>query len=294
MPLILKKWGVFFILVILIIFSYSSEGEEADINKKSPFSLSKWEVGQYAVYQIVQIEGRGMQDRYEFEIIGKERVGNRDYFWLKITVYEYIRPKRQLVRNLIIKALVPPFDEEKFHKDPAYYIKVGMYPVEALRLIVQFKDFLPYEVRTNFFEVSKDIIENTPYSITPDALGWINFENLRINYIPELISTPAGDFKCYHFSVPVTMEDYSEGIDLWRSDKVPFLGIVKMEFSKTNYNRKKWERIERLRGQINFKNFLFSPGRILLNIIKLMYLKRTPGRDRPDTYTINLLDYGKR
>lgn len=244
-----------------------------------------WEVGQSVEYQIISMENTGGDNRYKFTLVGKEKVGEKIYFWERIDIYEsnYYFGTTEFKKNITLLALVLPLNTNEFRSDPAQYISHGLFPTEALRLKIQIFDSQFIEVDPKTYFLHQDIIEKTPYSITPHAMGRINFSNMRISSSLEKISVPAGVFECQHIFVNTDMfkEYCDEGFDLWRSPKVPLLGIVKMEFSKTAY----WEKW-------SYRN---EPQKIktVRDFFSYLFNRRISGRRRPDTHTVNLIGYNE-
>ncbi len=247
------------------------------------FEVRPWEVGQFAEYQIIHFEDEGAKNRYKVSLVGQEKIGDKVYFWQQVDIFESVKHiKGELFRkNLTILALVEPLTPEMFQKDAAQYIQNGFFPRRAVKLKVQVLDGPFIEVDPAQYFSHQDVIETTPYSRTPDAMGKIDFSRMRFLDSHERITVPAGTMMCDHIlvSTDAQREYFDEGFDLWRSASVPLLGIVKMEFSKTCY----WEK----RGYQNKKKV----NSVQAFIAYLLH-KRVPGRDRPDTYVAQLIDYG--
>jgi len=244
-----------------------------------------WKVGQSVEYQIISIENAGGDNRYKFTLVGEEKVDGKVYFWERIDIYQlnYYQGATESRKNITLLALVPPLNTEEFTCDPARYISLGLFPAEAVRLKIQIFDSQFIEVDPKSYFLHQDIIEKTPYSVTPHAMGRIDFTNKIISDFLEKISVPAGVFECQHIfaHTDVFKEYWDEGFDLWRSPKVPLLGIVKMEFSKTSYWEKWSYRNEskKIKTVRDFFSYLFN--------------KEIVGRRKPDTHIMNLISYNQ-
>lgn len=274
-------------LSILMIISGVNEHAFA-FSGESTFEIMPWRVGQYVTYKITTMEGEGLNNRYKITIVGEEEVDDKKYFWVQIDVYEeyfnygYNTVRERLKKNVSFMELIPPLDTSTFAADPAKVISSGFFPNQAIKFSVQFDDNRWHNLDPSSFFSYQDVIEDTPYSLTPHAKGKINFRKLKIDNQPHIIRSPRGEISCYHFYVDTDIdEDYwDEGFDLWRSADVPILGMVKMEFSKTKYWQK-WEHNNELQAKKGW-----------LGILSNLYKKRVPGRRHPDTCTILLIDYG--
>ena len=141
------------------------------------------------------------------------------------------------------------------------------------------------------YEISPDVIENQPpilngsfYEQIPDEKGIINYSKMKFRNRREKIVVPAGLFECYRFSVITDEKDTfsDEGFDLWRSEIVPILGMVRMEFSKTQYYRK---RDYKINSSLKRKNWFER-------IFVLFFNKNIPGREREDMHLLQLLKFG--
>ncbi|TBR15668.1 hypothetical protein EPO66_05650 [bacterium] len=247
-----------------------------------------WQVGQYAVYQIVTMEGEGAGNRYKISIIGEETLNGEKFYWLQldiyeeITVYGYNTVKKKSIKNISFKSLSKPKDTLSFIRDPFVFISEGIFPDSAVRLAVQVGQGQWYWMEPRSLSSFQGVIDNTDYSLTSHAKGRINFNRLKLDNNKPFINTPAGNFGCYHFYVPISKTDdyFDEGFDLYRTSLIPILGLAKLEFSKTLY----WEKYS-YRNESNL-----TPT--LTDFIKGLCKKRIPGRRRPDTCTMLIIDYG--
>ena len=263
--------------------SYADSGDAC-------YEVKPWNVGQFVVYKIISMEGEDADNRYSICLDGQEEIDGKKYFWVKIDIWEnivsygYNTIRSKLKKNISFKALIPPKDTVSFINNPPRFISSGVFPKGAKKLMVQVGEGKWHNVDPKSFFNHQEIIDSTPYSMTPHARGKINFGKLTIDKIPRVVQSPAGKIPCYRFSVDTKASDcyWDEGFYLWRSPKVPILGIVKMEFSRTRY-WKKWA----------YKN---SPSdeKTPLGYLKSLYKRRVPGRRRPDTVTIELVDYGSK
>jgi len=250
--------------------------------------VKPWEVGQFATYQIISFvdEGAGEQNRYEISIIGKEQENNVVYFWLQIEIYEFLllSDRADLVKNITFQMLVPPLTTEEFTCNPAKYIANGFFPSNAVKLKVQIYDSDFIEVDLKEYFSHQNLIENTAYSMTPEAMGKIDFSRMQFSERPEEISVPSGKFRCDHILVNTNAANsyHDEGFDLWHSKNVPLLGIVRMDFSKTLY-WEKWSYRNEGKAMKSFKDFL-----------RHIYTKRVPGRRFSDIHQIILVNYGQK
>lgn len=247
------------------------------------FNIMPWKVGQFVEYQIISVENESRENRYKFSLIGQEDIEGKTYFWIQIDIYEYLFQKyRKLRKNISFQVLTLPVTSEGFSQNPAYYISSGFFFPGAIKLRVKIYDAPFEDAGLKAYFSHQDIIEGTLYSITPEAMGRIDFSRMQICKVKENIPVLAGSFECNHIFVSTDIRDeyYDEGFDLWRSSSVPLLGIVKMEFSKTLY-WEKWSYKNETRKIRTVKDFLSN-----------LYKKRVPGRRRPDTYVINLVRYG--
>lgn len=249
------------------------------------FECLPWKVGQFVEYQIVHLENEGTKNRYRISLVGEEKIGEKPYFWEKIDIFEnvyYI--KGELFRkNITLLALVEPLTSEKFSQDAARYIQNGFCPSKALKLKIQLSDGPFIEVNPASYFSHQGIIEETPYSFTPDAAGKIDFSRIKFSSGLEKINFAAGVLECEHIFVKTDRQKnyFDEGFDLWRSSKVPLLGIVKLKFSETLY----WDKWAYRNETKQIKS--------IKGLIRYFFKKRVPGRRRPDTYTIKLISYGQ-
>ncbi len=244
------------------------------------FKLCPWQVGQFVEYQIISLEDLGQENRYRISIVGKEYAENSDYFWIILDVFSGNK------REISFKALVEPLDSIKFAERPDLYISEGMLFLlrNARRLIIVMDDNSSHEISAAEFFNASDVLKDSLYKYMPAAKNQIDYTKMKFRKAMEMVPVPAGIFDCYHFSVSTTAHDSytDEGFDLWRSPSVPFLGIVKMEFSKSEY-LKKWN--HRYSQQM-------SAGSWLSKLYTHFFLRRVPA-ERKDNYTLKLADYGQ-
>lgn len=273
------------ILILGVIFvAVATVAIAAERTNPLVFECLPWRVGQFVEYQIIHIENEGGKNRYKISLVGQETVNGKVYFWEKIDIFEniYYKKGELFKKNITFLALVEPLTTEKFIKDIAQYIQNGFFPKSAVRLKIQLSDGPFLEVNPSLYFSQQGIIEKTPYSHSPDAMGKIDFSRMKFANGGEKITVPAGTLECGHIFVntDVQKEFFDEGFDLWRSSKVPLLGIVRMEFSKTAY----WEK------------WFYRDGKKKINsmnsFIDYFFHKRILGRTSKDTYTIQLIDYG--
>ncbi|MFH1093721.1 MAG: hypothetical protein V1739_06175 [Candidatus Omnitrophota bacterium] len=246
------------------------------------FEISPWKVGQFAEYRIVSLENEGMDNRYKIRITAKETLGGIDYFWINLDIYE------SGTRQISFKGLVKPFYSIDFSRNPGLFISEGMIFLfrNAKQLFVTLSDTPAYEIDPNIFVNQPDILQGTFYKNIPDEKNTVDFSKLMVSPKEEKITTPAGNFTCYRFSVSTDEADEftDEGFDLWRSSKVPFLGIVKLEFSKTKY-QKKWK--------YQYEKLTTGTDNWLLRFLRRFLNKQVFSIERSDMHTIRLLKYGE-
>ncbi|HLG39371.1 MAG TPA: hypothetical protein VI461_06870, partial [Chitinophagaceae bacterium] len=201
-------------------------------------------------------------------------------------IYEslLLKDRVDVIKNITFQMLVPPVTTQEFSRNPEQYITNGFFPANAVRLKVQIynNDFVEVDPKEYF--THQDLIEAMAYSITPEAMGEIDFSRMQLSEDPEKINVPAGTFLCDHIYVNTNMENayYDEGFDLWRSQNIPLLGIVKINFSKTLY-WEKWSHRNEGKTIGSFQDFL-----------RYIYTKRVSGRRYPDDLIGALIDYGQK
>lgn len=242
--------------------------------ESEPFKIKPWSVGQFVVYQITSFEGEDADNRYQISLIGEEVINGKRYFWEKIDIWEslvtygYNSINKELVKNISFKALVPAADYNSFMMNASDFISNGIFPGKAIKLSVQINDGPWKDIQAKDFFNHQDVIEDTPYSVTPYAKGRIDFSKLKIDTVLRSVTVPAGKIYCYHFYVNTEIDEeyWDEGFDLWRSQDIPILGLVRMQFSKTLF----WEKWK----------------------LKNQNIKKVSGRMRPDDCIMSLIDYG--
>lgn len=256
---------------------------------RQAFEILPWQVGQYAVYQITTFEGEGTQNRYTISVIAEEKIGRKTYFWVQadmweeVTFYGFNKIDSQLKKNLSFRYLIAPVTSEDFFTNPGQYISRGVFPDNCLKLDVQIEDGPWQRIAPGQLFGYQQVIEKTPYAQTPHAQGRIDFNKLQISPEKETVTSPAGTFSCFRFSVKtVPQEDYcDEGFELWRDPRVPIIGLVRLEFSITGY----WEKWLWKRRQQH---------KTLVDTIRSFYTRGVAGRRRPDTCVMTLIEYGQK
>lgn len=272
---------IFFLVFFYYLLTFISLAEQSRLPR---FECLPWEVGQFVEYQIIHPENEGIKNRYKITLVSEEIRDGKVYFWEKIDIFENIYCKKgELFRkNITFLALVEPVTSDKYNRNIAQYIQNGFWPKDAVELKVQFYDGPFVDVNPSLYFAHQNIIEDTPYSRSPDALGRIDFSRMKLLNINEEVTVPSGTWECGHIFVSTEpqKEYFDEGFDLWRSPKVPLLGIVRMDFSKTAYWNK-WF----------YRN---SPKAIssIRNLLSYIMQKKILGRTRSDTYSAQLINYG--
>lgn len=275
-----KIYGPGIKLLISLFFLIFSAQIGFSRDDQACFKLSPLQVGQYVEYQIISFENQSRENRYKISVLEKEKIKNQDYFWIGLEISCNGKPE------ISFKALTAPFSQVHFSENPDIYISEGMFLLlkNSHRLIVILDNGFSYEVSPKDFFAQSDIFKDTFYKTVPDEKNEVDYSKMKIINKTEKIQVPAGIFDCYHFKVKThEQDDYTdEGFDLWRSPKVPFLGIVKMDFSKTEY-LKKWNYQYAKR---------MNEGNWLSKLYAYFFLRRVPGRDRKDIFVMELIDYG--
>ena len=263
---------LFILQFITFLFINNACALATDSDALGPFKILPWQVGQYAVYQIVSIESDSLDNRYKFSLMGKEEIGDKTYFWMEIEISE----GRYKKRNAIIRTLVPTLTSEEFKEKAAELIANGLFPLRAKRITVQLEGGAFYEQNLASIMSSQGVVRDSDYKLTPDSMGRINFTKLRVDNNPSDILVNSKRLRAFHLYVETDPSEKfnAEGIDFWRSPEVPFLGLVRMEFSKTLY----WEKYKRKHASEGFLEHIFT------SIV--------PGREKADIYIANLIDYG--
>ncbi|MFH2136967.1 MAG: hypothetical protein ABII88_00475 [Candidatus Omnitrophota bacterium] len=243
------------------------------------FRLCDWKIGQFAEYQILSMENEGVENRYRIYIVGEEEHESKKFFWLMLEIFNVDK------REVAFKVLTEPYDSESFLKNTASYISQGFLYLlrNSRRVIIVLENNSEYEISPLKFFEQPDILDKTVYERSPCEIGNVDYSNMLIGSEKEEIKLPAGIFDCYRFSIETDREkSYAdEGFDLWRSSKVPFLGIVKMEFSKTKFNEKR-------RNEYSLQ---VQEGNWLKRLSKIFLKRNVPGGDREDVHTIRLINY---
>lgn len=253
-------------------------GVAFSFDQNESFEVCRWEVGQFVEYIIESLENEGRDNRYRIEIFDKETLPGGEYFWVKLDIFE------SGIKQISFKGLVKPFSSMDFAKHPSLFLSEGIKVLflKAERLFIVIDDS-EYEINPNVFLVQPDILKDTFYQSIPDQKNTVDYGKLEISTKKNEIITAAGNFECYHLRVNSSEKDAytDEGFDLWRTFEVPFLGIVKAEFSKTEYAKKREYRfLELLRTQT-------WTGKIYAKL----FLGKVKSRNRSDMHTITLIDY---
>ncbi|MFH1061632.1 MAG: hypothetical protein V1747_01940 [Candidatus Omnitrophota bacterium] len=248
--------------------------------KAGCFGLLPFHVGQFAEYRIISLESLSQKNRYIISVIDEETIGDNKYFWIELAVYN------DTLREISFRALVLPYNHNDFVQDPAAYIAQGLFSLfeTARKIIIIPRDGESFAVDPQEFLNQPDILADTFYKDIPDEKNTVDYAKLRWLPQVETIQTPVGVFQCFHFWVATDKKDAytDEGLDLWRSSQVPFLGIVRMEFSKSGYLEKyNYRAAEAMKGKNWLKQF-FLP----------FFLKNVEYRDRGDTYVMELVAVG--
>ena len=266
------------ILALILLWGFTPEALSSEAGS---FQLSSWKVGQYVEYQIIEIENSGVDNRYHLSIEGKENIEEKEFFWVKLKISE--KGKKQLV----FKILCEPFNQLQFAKKPHTYIAEGILVLmkNARKIILDIGDGNNYEIAKEGFFNKSSILDDALFETLPDQKNKIDFSKMTIFPQTEIINTPDGAMDCYHFQVKTSPSDVltDEGIDLWRSPLIPFLGIVKMEFSKSRFREK----------MLNQYNIIMASPNWLDKIYAYFFLRRVPGREGNDMFVMNLINYGE-
>jgi len=265
------------LFTFLFVFLINNISFAEDIGEQ--FKLYPLKVGQYVEYQIIGLQNKNKKDRYRISVTGKRVINGNEYFWIQMDIFS------QGKRELSFKALTSWFNQKEFFKKPEAVISEGMLFIfkSSEKLLMSNNGESQYlEVAPEIFLNDSDILKNSFYSDTPYEKNKVDYSKMLIYKNAEPIAVPAGDFKCYHFQVQTQeWEDYQdEGFDLWRSKDVPLLGIVKMEFSKTAYNKKWHYQYSRLLSKSNWLGRIYA-----------YFFIRRPKDNRRDTFLMRLLDY---
>lgn len=268
-----KKWVKLLLLIFVnVAITQECSGTEA----YGPYELSPWKVGQFAEYQVITIEDQGEEDIYRLSIESLEKHEDRDYFWIRLDIF------REGKRILSFRALVNPMASREFAEEPAFYISEGILSLfkNAKKVLIISEDGESYEISKDVLFEPENIFEGTMYKALPEYKNKVDYTKMKVFSSKEKILTNTGEFSCYHFQIKTTKYDAytDEGIDLWRSEKVPFLGIVRLEFSKSDF-----------RSKYNYRYYEKAKDKGWMQKLKL---KRINDRDRKDTYLIKLINYG--
>ncbi|MBI4846220.1 MAG: hypothetical protein HY810_07095 [Candidatus Omnitrophica bacterium] len=263
-----------FLIYLLCIFSTDVFAVE-----EGCFKLCPWKVGQFVEYQIISFENVGKEHRYLISIIGKENIDDRDYFWIRLDIYEQ-------ERQISFEALVEPFNEVYFSEEPEIYISKGIMFLfkNAHRFFIELPDNSRYGIHLRDISNPPDILNGTFYKEVPDEKNRVDYSKLNFTQEKDKVSVPAGKFDCYRFWVDTKEDDdyTDEGFIMWRSPDVPFLGVVKMEFSITEFSKKLNYRYRR---QI-------AHGNWFVRLYAWFLVRTVPEQERKDNCAVKLLSYG--
>ncbi|MDD5746779.1 MAG: hypothetical protein PHO30_05890 [Candidatus Omnitrophica bacterium] len=244
------------------------------------FTLCPLRVGQYAEYQIVSFENQDRDNRYRVAVSGTEILEGREYFWIQLDII------KGSARQITLKALTAGYDQAECARKPAGCLSEGIFFLfrTARRIILIDQNDAGYEISPEIFSAPPDILRGTLYSATPDEQNYIDYTKMTRLAPKENIAVPAGTFDCDHFQVETQSgEDFTaEGLDVWRSPDIPFLGVVKMEFSKTNFAEKWKYHYEQQLNNASWWSRLHT----------YFFVRRVPEKERQDTYVMTLVGYG--
>ena len=264
-------------LVVLSLLAGSGIGFAAEA--KPILKLCPFKAGQRAEYQIIGLQNKNKDDRYRISVLGKEVIDGREYFWIQYEIFGRGQ------RMMSFKALISPYKEDEFNNDPARYVSGGMlYLLEnAKQLFVCAEQKCFYrEASPHDFFACPELLKGSFYENTPYEKNRVDYSKLKIYGKKEDVSSPAGDFSCDHLAVETGSRDpyTDEGLDLWRSERVPFLGIVRMEFSKTGYREKQKYRYLRRYNTADWRQKIY-----------MYFFMRQPENGRNDIFIMRLLSY---
>ena len=281
----IKSKGLLIVLLLYGIgmtYAYCSSGYCADIIPEGEFSLMPWQVGQFVEYKIIGYDDKGQNNLYRLQVTAKEIVKNKTYFFVN---FEIIHQNKA---EMSIAALVSPLSSKVFAANPEKYFHEWLFSLfkSAKKLSFSFSDGVSFEIDPSALSDQPDILSNTVYSESNFTKGRIDFSRLSVLPEQERISSAEDSFDCYHFRAPTFAWDplYIEGLDIWRTPDVPFLGIVKMEFSRTRAWQKWDYAFQQILAGSNWYEKFYA----------LIFLRRTPrNRDLSDTFTMQLISYAK-
>lgn len=246
---------------------------------KNDFMLRPLEIGQYAEYRIISLNEASCGNGCKISVYDKEIIDDKECFWIRLDIFDNKK------REMSLKALVEQLDADDFSKRPDYYISQGIAVLfeQAHKLIVTLDEGHSYSVDANKFFSQKNILAATFYNDLPDEKGWVDYSKMELIKRTEDILVPAGSFSCDHFQVKTNCKDVyaDEGLDLWRCVQVPFLGIVKLEFSKTEYaGKRRYKQLKLDKTQKWWEKFLHH------------FLKEQMSyRQREDDFCLVLINY---
>ncbi|MFH1460420.1 MAG: hypothetical protein ABIG64_08670 [Candidatus Omnitrophota bacterium] len=265
-------------VVFFAVFSFLSKYclEAAD---NQCFKIVPFKVGQWVEYQIVSLEEQSKDNRYKISVLNEEIIDGEIYFWIGFDVFN------QGKREISFKALMKNFKTDDLKLKKEQFIAEGIISFfkASDKLYIKAGGSEWVEVNPKTYFLNLKLLENSFYEQVPDELGKVDYSKL-VMIGREEINVSSQEFNCLHYQVKTNPSDEfsDEGIDLWRSDKVPFLGIVKLEFSKTDYDLK-------LRYQ---ESKILASKSIFYKIFYYLFNKLPKDtHTRKDIYKINLIDY---
>ncbi|MBU1044859.1 MAG: hypothetical protein KJ915_10740 [Candidatus Omnitrophica bacterium] len=269
-----------FIIISLVFLIFSVNSFAAEVEKYDCFTLLPWAVGQFVEYQIIGIENGGVEDRYKVSVIGEETVDNETFFWIR---FEIIK-NRQL--QIAFKALVLPLSETEFARNPEIYLSQWLMWLlsHSKQLILELPNNQLFKVDSKeFFKKADEFLGDSFFNEISYEKSEVDYSKLTYDDSKVNICVLAGVFDCFRFLVRTTPQDSfdDEGIDLWRSEKVPFLGIVKMEFSIVGYKEK--NRMREIKRA--------ASNDWLAKIYNHFFSQRIPYRERKDIHIMELVDF---
>ncbi|MFH1094418.1 MAG: hypothetical protein V1739_09775 [Candidatus Omnitrophota bacterium] len=246
------------------------------------FIIADWDVGQFAEYRVIGFDDMGIENSYRLTIIGKEMFEGEKCFWLR---YDIINRD---INEITFRALVSPITAYEFSLDPAGYIEGGALAILrcSKKLFVSFQGSRETEVEVSELFVNTLLENDSCYTDVPDEKEAVDFSRLTWDCAATSISTPAGVIdECYGFRVTTRLDDpeWDTGMDFFRSANVPFLGIVRIEFSKTRFREKLQFQQDISERNCSWFERLWT--HIFVRPVKRMWLEDT-------WYCIELIDFG--
>lgn len=271
-----------YILVLFIVFCCVFEKNLFAERLDDCFELAPWQVGQFVEYRSIGFDDMGMENRYKISVVGREFVKDNNLFWIRLDIFSHG------IREISFKALVDPFQTTEFADAPHCYISEGIMLLlkNSQELILILKNGREIKSTPDIVFQSSPDFSDTFYVSNPEEKNIVDYSKLNWSNKTSQVSTPAGKFdSAYHFFVKTASVDgYTDtGFDLWRSASVPFLGVVRLEFSKTKFYAKKRYKEELNKSKKSLLDKIYE--HIFINPIKRLYMKDT-------YYLMELVDYG--